>query len=144
MNAPWTRVPVVSLATLALLALAGCTAWRAQALPPADAAGQGPKYARVTLASGERIDLSAPRVQADSLVGYRGLADDPWRLPPQGTRRHSRVAIAVSDIRRLDVRVTSSGRTALLVGGIAAVGALVVVAATVDPMGGGDFFHVNE
>jgi ferric-dicitrate binding protein FerR (iron transport regulator) len=97
-----------ALAMTALL-LGGCSTWRMQGQAPATAvsATASPPHVRVTLLDGTRLEMYQAAVQGDSLVEV-----DPDAWPP-------RIAVALSDIRALEVRTHSGGKTTLLVAGIA-------------------------
>lgn len=115
---------VVALALLASVILSGCHGWRPQTSPTAGA--QLPNPARVTPMEGSEIVLRNATVSQDSLVGTG--------------ERGQRVALPLSQVRRVEARRVDGGRTALLVGGIlAAVLGLVALAASNIPPSYGDF-----
>ena len=97
------RLPILAV-TLGLI-LSGCTSWR-QAYPgtmtsPGDVVlATSPDDVRLLRQRGVEIELHRPEVVGDSIVGE--------------ARRFGfgRVAIPISDIRRLDVRVGDSPRSA--------------------------------
>jgi hypothetical protein len=62
------RAALLLLATV--LALTGCSTWRAQGLTPHAVIGrEHPERLQVATLAGERIVLTSPRVVGDSLVG---------------------------------------------------------------------------
>lgn len=102
---------------LLLLCVPGCQGWHRRDLPRP---GTGPAAAsdvgrvRVTHADGRVLELRRAQLAGDSLVGEAGA-------PP------GRVAVALSDVRRLEERRASRlVGVALFVGAIAGVAALVV------------------
>lgn len=116
------------------LHVGGCMSWKAQPVSPDKVMARKPAQVRVTLPSGGRIVLVQPKIVADSLIGAPAGSDStPGAQPP---------AVALSDIRSVEVRGVNAGKTALLVAGVgvtALVVAAVVAAATWDgPLGGGD------
>jgi len=104
-----------SLALFAVLSLTmpGCTAWKIKQTPPAELlAAKRQTEVRVTLADKKRIVITNPRIAGDSLVSSGVPASSADHGKP------SRAAIALSDIRSVEVREFSSGRTVLLIVGL--------------------------
>jgi hypothetical protein len=119
---------LTALAMTALL-LGGCSTWRMQGQAPATAisATSSPPHVRITLHDGTRLEMYQAVVQGDSLLGVGPAA--PLRAynygrPVAPTVSHARIAVALSDIRTLEIRTHSGGKTALLVGIV--VGVLTV------------------
>ena len=111
---------------------AACYHWQAASLAPAQAVETGHKTLRVTLANGQRHALYRASIVGDSLRGleYRGAMDD-----------YRPTAVALSDIKRLDVRqIDGAATAAAVVGGVLVVGtiAAIIAVANSDFMGGGD------
>jgi hypothetical protein len=108
---------LAALAMIALL-LGGCSTWRMQGQAPATVVSSSKEHphVRVTLHDGTRLEIYRAVVQGDSLVGNVQLDG----LSPFGlyTRRGASVAVALNDIRTLETRTHSGGKTALLVAGI--------------------------
>lgn len=77
--------------------LAGCSTWRPQSLPAADAAAL-PPGSRVTLADGRVLVLDRAVVRGDSVV---------WSDGAPATRR----AVAARDVVRVERRAVSAPRT---------------------------------
>jgi hypothetical protein len=120
------------LATLVMTVslLGGCSTWRMQGLAPATAisATSTPPHVRITLRDETRFEVYQAVVQGDSLLGVGPAA--PLRAynygrPVAPTLSHARIAVALSDIRTLEIRTHSGGKTTLLVTGII-VGLLAV------------------
>lgn len=104
------------------LTVAACHTWRAQSGPTSNAvalaAADSTKPVRLTLTSGAEIEITAPHVIGDSIVG-------------RNRSTGQRVAFAVADVHSVARQEVSAGRTALAAGGITtlAVAAFVVLAA---------------
>jgi hypothetical protein len=87
---------------LATLGLEGCMTWRgAPAMAPATVAA-GDRSLRVTRAGGARVEVQAAAIEGDSLTGL--IAGSLV----------TRSAIALSDIKSVEVRRVSAGRTVIL------------------------------
>lgn len=125
------RPPLPPLLALAF-ALAGCSAWHATRLVapvPPPASDSGATYAavpsrelgevRVLRTDGSTIDLRHARIEGDSLVGE--TRRDALFGP--GSRR---VALARTEVRQVDRRDFSTGRTMGLLLLIVAVGGVAV------------------
>lgn len=100
------------VAFLVLSGSGGCTAWRANpADPSALSASDLPRHLRLTLRDGNRITIENASAQGDSIVGVSSRA--------QGS---TYIAVAIEDVRRVETRERSRGRTAALVAGVVAGG----------------------
>jgi len=88
---------------LASLALAGCTAWHAQPAPQPSAGTFVAQRARITRGDGATVYLVNAYVRGDSLYGGRG------------ERGGAPFAIAVADVRGLEVRTPKHVATTALV-----------------------------
>lgn len=102
---------------LAGLCCAGCSGWRVAAATPENLDSL-PARVRITLESGERVELHRPVLTADSL---RGMAKDD----------STRLAFHVNDVARVATQgPTPATRTVNLMGGVAAAtaGLLFVLA----------------
>lgn len=97
---------------LLLLYLPACTSWHVGTPTPAQfVETEHPQKVRVTRADSTTIQLQSPVVRGDSLVGTVG--------------GDSTVSLALSEVRSVEVKQTSTGKTLLLIG--AAVVVVVVV-----------------
>ena len=85
--------------------LTACHTWRPVQLAPTPGF-QEKERVRVVRSNGSRIELASPSIVDDSLVG-------------QGRRPDTRVAIPMTEVRRVETRRLSTMRTVLLVGGVA-------------------------
>lgn len=85
--------------------LSACTGWQAQQVAP-ERVLQDSQFVRrgvrVTTLDGRRFEIAHPAVHADTLTGTGDTAA---------------IAIPLDEVRKLDVRRPSAGRTAALVGG---------------------------
>lgn len=113
MKAPklYTRL----IATLLLATyLPACTSYQAMAAPTVElqAPPKPVQEARLTLASGERFELRAPRVNGDSLRGL-GMNGKPR-------------SVALADVTKVEVqKPNTAGTVGVIVGGLV-VGGLIV------------------
>jgi len=104
------------------LTVAACHTWRAQPGPTSGAvalaAADSTKPVRLTLTSGAEIEITAPHVVGDSIVG-------------RNRSTGQRVAFAVADVQSVARQEVSAGRTALAAGGVTTLvlAAVVVLAA---------------
>jgi hypothetical protein len=94
-----------------------CHTWRPVQLAPTPGF-HGNEGVRVVRSNGSKTELASPSIVDDSLVGH-------------GRRSGTRVAIPMTEVRRVETRQFSTVRTVLLVAGVAvvvyvAVGAYVV------------------
>jgi hypothetical protein len=120
MSAPLVRG--VALALL-LTYLPACTTWRVRSNPTqAVIMGQSDKTIRLTLRDGSRVELDHPWIVGDSVVTTRP------RARRFGTNGGERSAVALDDIRFVETREVSGGRTAVLLVGVG-LAALAVAAA---------------
>jgi len=105
-------------AILLVIYMSGCTSWRAQTVAPERVLQDSHlvrKGVRVTALDGQRFEVDHPALRADTLIGTRDAAA---------------IAVPLSQVRGLDVRRPSAGRTTLLVAGslVGAAAATVAVA----------------
>jgi hypothetical protein len=116
---------LTSAATLVAFSLS-CTTWKSPRLAPEQViASNRPDHVRVLQPSGAQLELWHPRISNDSLVG---------RLAPADSTRLGGLPLA--DIKHLQVRGVSAGKTVLLIAG-AGVAVLLVGAAVSDQ----DYFN---
>ncbi|HEU5303720.1 MAG TPA: hypothetical protein VFU40_03665 [Gemmatimonadales bacterium] len=109
---------VASAVTLVAFSVS-CTTWKSPQLAPEQViASKRPDHVRVLQSSGAQLELWNPRISNDSLVGRLARADST-RLD----------GMPLADIKQLQVRAVSAGKTVLLVTGIG-VAVLLVGAAT--------------
>ena len=106
------------------LQAAACMSWKTQPVSPDQVVARKPDQVRVTLASGGRIVVVRPTIVGDSLIAAPAGSDS--------TRSAERLAVALSDVRSVEVQRVNAGKTALLIGGVGLT-ALVVIAAANDP-----------
>lgn len=107
----------LTLPLLAVLAASGCTTWGPQRLPEPSSSQSLPSPVRVTRADASTLVVFDATMAADSLVGFTG--DDP--------ASRLRVAVATSEVRKLEAKKTSAAATVGIVAAIAlALGAVVV------------------
>jgi SAM-dependent methyltransferase len=125
---PWAAVPELRLERQALLwksrrkavsvalllglsNLSGCTSWQEKEVAPAQlVADQHPSTVRVTRADQSRVVLQQPTIGGDTLVGMVAAGR------PRGETR-----IALADVKRIEVRHFSAGRTIGLAAAVPAV-----------------------
>jgi hypothetical protein len=121
--------------------MASCKSWRTQpgSLPDVLAHEElnddrELKEIRVTLSSGEKVTVRSPTIVGDSLVGLG---------PRKEIGASDKLAIAQSDVRNVEIRVTSVAKTtALVVGvgfGVLLVASAIAAAADDPPESTGDF-----
>lgn len=112
--------PVLSRTTplVYLLLSAACSTWHPTAQPVPELAAQHHGAAvRLSLADGSRVEMDAPTVTGDSVVGTR----------PGGPQ--ARIAVPLRDIVLVERSQTDAGKTALVVlGGVAVVGLIAWIA----------------
>lgn len=98
------------------LTVAACHTWQVQPGPSAVAlaTSDSTKPARLILVSGAEIELLAPHVVGDSIVG-------------RDRSTGQRVAFTVADVRSVARQQVSVGRTALAAGGVTTVVALAAL-----------------
>lgn len=136
-NPAWRAVATVLLATVSL---AACTTWRTERLPPRQSlANRDLKHVRITLADGTVTELRYPVLRNDTLWGRSEL--------------ERQIKVPVSDIRQVETRGLTAGRTAASVLVVAAVIGGIVAAATSSgddepprrspPSSGGDGYYVS-
>jgi hypothetical protein len=78
--------------------LAGCYAWRTDPRDPREVVSEGPDRIRVT-AEGLVADVAWPEIEGDSITG-RGYG-----------MRGANVTVPLDDVRSIEVRRVSSGKT---------------------------------
>lgn len=105
-----------------------CMSWKTQPVSPDQVVARNPDQVRVTLASGSRIVVTHPTIVGDSLIGAPAGSDS--------TPSAERLAVALSDVRSVEVQRVNAGKTALLIGGVGLTALVVIAAATWDgPLG---------
>ena len=85
--------------------LTACYTWRPVQLAPTPAFHEKDRV-RVVRSNGSRTELASPSVVDDSLVGL-------------GRKPETRVAVPMTEVRRVETRQLSTVRTVLLVAGVA-------------------------
>ena len=128
----------IGFALLASIAFVGCGTWKVKADPPrAVVENTKPHVIRVTLAGDRQILVYSPGIVGDSLVGSNkptsaaGSDEARRRAPAQ-----ERIAVALSDVRAVEVQVISAWKTTLLVLGIGVTAAAIVAASRGGPSPG--------
>lgn len=110
-------------------ALAGCAGWRTADPLAGTPTREHPATVRVTRFGGETEVLHRAYVQNGSLIGLRqsGVVrtENETRLLPE-----ARAEIPLSEIDRLQVRATDSGKTMILFVGVTALAGGVLVLST--------------
>jgi hypothetical protein len=108
------RAATLILTALVVLGPVGCQVWSVIPVTPLAAAEieGNPRLVRLTLDDGTVVTLQSPMIERDSISGL--IAESPG----QGDR----IAFPLTDVRQLDKRHISSGRTAALLAGIGAAG----------------------
>lgn len=104
-----------------------CAGWRTQSAAPEQViATKHPERVRITRQDGSRVELLQPLIEADSVAGRDAGASGPDSLKP-------RVAVALADVRTVELHQTKTAETLLLVG---AAGLLIVavIAAASEPL----------
>lgn len=90
--------------------LPACTGWRTQSAAPEQVmTTKHPERVRITRQDGSRVELLQPAIEADSVSGRDAGASGPDSLKP-------RVAVALADIRTVELHQTKVAETVLLVG----------------------------
>ena len=106
------------IATLLLVLLTACHSWRPTTVSPQQLiSDERPSSVLVTLMSGEVVAFQSPTMRNDSIVGFTGSSVE---------------AVASRDVRLLEVRRFSVGKTIglvvpLIVVGVAAVAFIVLI-----------------
>ena len=121
------RNSIAFRATAAILLacfLPACTGWRTQSATPEQVmTTKHPERVRITRQDGTRVELLQPVIEADSVTGRDAGASGPDSLKP-------RVAVALADIRTVELHQTKTAETLLLVGGAGLLIAAVIAAAS--------------
>jgi hypothetical protein len=104
---------MIAAALLLTLPVSACSTWTSMDVLPEPM----PSRVRVELVSGERVDVSEPRMEADTLVGVRRDESDEVRIP-------------MGQVVRLE-RWENTGAVAV-VGFAAFAGLLVLIASIMD------------
>ena len=107
---------------LSCVVAAGCGTWKSKNQAPAVVVNTAkvPPHVRLTLKDGRQLEVYDAVIQGDSLVG-KG-PDKGMQTYVSGNRewlRPDRVAVALEDVRTLEVRGTSTGKTIALFSTIA-------------------------
>ncbi len=115
----WSRM-IALLLLVTYLPSCVVSSWHAQTAPvPEVIASERPDRVQVTLSGGGKVELYAPAVTGDSLIGYPS-----WRK-----ESNARIAIAIRDIQGAAISKPDGGRTLLLTG--FGLGVIVLLAALV-------------
>lgn len=115
------RRPVPCCVTAALVLtcyLTACTAWHKQtAIPQQVITAKQPRKVRIARQDGSRVELLQPKIEGDSIVGTT------WDVKPGS--QPLRTAIALADVRGIEVKEDDTGRTIMAVGFIGGIIALM-------------------
>ncbi len=85
------RTKLAPLCCLALILLGGCFSWRTYDAPaPLSSSAKLPYRLRATLTDSSHVDLTAPFVRADTLIGRSGPRRDTTAVPMGSIRRLER------------------------------------------------------
>ncbi|HMA40644.1 MAG TPA: hypothetical protein VKP10_11230 [Gemmatimonadales bacterium] len=115
----WRHLPLRAATLVFTCLLPACTAWHLTSAPPQEViAAKQPVKVRIVRQDRSRVELSQPKVEADSIVGTN------WDVKPGSPP--SRAAIALADVRTVEVRETDTGRIIALVVGVGSIIALIV------------------
>lgn len=115
----WFLRSVVIPLTL-LTWFSGCMKWSTQRMPVDELVSEKePKKVRVTQANDYVVDLKSPRIDGDSLIGF--------------SENDTRIAIALADVKRIQIRTVNPVATTLLVAGLGITLLAVIDAATTQP-----------
>ena len=102
----WRNLSHCALIAMAVIGMSGCTQWRVAPGPSRDAlTGVGERRVRLLLRDGRQVEMHAPRIIGDSLVGYEAVRE-------KGERR----AVAVSQVSQVEVQTADGSRTLLTIG----------------------------
>lgn len=102
------------------LNMTGCMAWKTQPSPD-QTIERAPRAVRVTRTDNSVVALRTPRIENDSLIGWSG-----------SEQQETRVAIALTEVSRVQTRETDVLRTTgAVVGGSVLVLSVLTVAAFV-------------
>lgn len=121
----WIRSFLLPFATALWLGTASCTSWNT-VKPPVESTleSKQPDKVRVTMADGSEFEIVGPRIVEDSLIGVAPVSRESNENP--------RIAVALSDVWRVEVNETNAVRTVGLLMGLGALVALGVALATYD------------
>lgn len=116
----WRHLPLRAATLLVLTCLLpACTAWHLKSAPPQEViAAKQPVKVRIVRQDRSRVELSQPKVEADSIVGTN------WDVKPGSPP--SRAAIALADVRTIEVRETDTRRTIAAVGFVGTIITFIV------------------
>jgi len=95
---------LIPVLTALLFGVGGCYHYAAQYRPLADALASPQDRVRVTLADSTQLILYSARAVGDSVIG--------WSAPRNRDTSTNRVALAIADVRRLEVHRMSVVATA--------------------------------
>jgi hypothetical protein len=129
---PWQ---VASLVVTALV-FGSCFTYRRVGQPPAEVLAKNPGDIRVTLADGKRIALRKPHLEGDSLVGTRIILSAAERHDPDVIAMGPRVAVALANVKSMEVSRFNAGATLLATAGFAALVVAVAAAISLQNLGG--------
>ena len=100
----------------------GCTTWKKPEVPPQQLITEKrPDHVRIIQANDAQLELWTPRISSDSLVGYSQRVDS--------TKLNG---VPLEDIKEVQVRGVSGGKTVLLAAGLGLTALLIAAAVSSD------------
>jgi hypothetical protein len=128
-----------SAVLLLVLHVSGCTGWHTRDVAPEVLVSESQPYKiRVRRTDGSRLVLIDPAIQGDSIIErphrFNPVPDSTAPNVPSTTLMEFRAGLPLVDVREIQTRGFSVGKTALLVSGVGLV-ALVLLAETVGVQG---------
>ena len=112
--ADWRKLSHRALIAILVTGISGCTQWRVASEPSRDAlAAVGDRRVRVALRDGGQVEMHAPRIIGDSVVGYEAVGE-------KGERR----AVALAQVAQVE-RQVADGELTLWTVGLIALSAVV-------------------
>ncbi|MGW8282271.1 MAG: hypothetical protein ACWGON_03120 [Gemmatimonadota bacterium] len=121
----WIRSFLLPFATALWLGTASCTSWKTVKPPVVSTLkSKQPDKVRVTMPDGSEFEVVGPRIVADSLIGVAPVTRDSNENP--------RIAVALGDVRGVEVNETDAVKTVGLLIGLGTLVALGVAIASYD------------
>ncbi len=128
------RVVALLLSTALVVTAAGCTSWKKQRIGAQDILAQSNdmKTMRLTLVDDSRAEIMNPRIESDTLRGVLVRRSLSPGEPLTISQSFGESNIALADIRAVELRKFSAGKTVLFVAFGVGVTAVIVALATQD------------
>ena len=108
---------------------ATCTSWHPSDEPLPETLAAKPNTLRLTLATGQRIELERPRLVGDSVIGVETLTAMQLR-DPKVVDKKPRAAVALADIKAVEQAEFSVGKTLVVLVGLGAIVAVIAAASS--------------